>query len=688
VHGKVIPKDIKDLTTQATVPWSSLLAYYPMTDIKSNTTNDLSGQNKTLALYNISSAQAQTAPMPYITSNDGNWTSESTWLHGNVWDIESIANNKDHSIVRISSNVSTSSSHNHGGLIIDSNKTLTVNGDNVINNSLYLELNGTLDLMNDSQLIQTTTSDLVTSATGKILRRQEGTPSPYWYNYWSAPVGATAATSLTDNNASTHNTNNTDFNLGMLKDGAGLNATFTSNFTGSNSISTYWLYNYINGRTYWDWERITTGAPLSSGVGYTQKGTGTGASEQQYIFEGKPNNGTILIDVEDVGGPGSLANFTKTEYLLGNPYSSAIDIHKFIDDNAGVIDGYLQLWQQWGGSSHSLSEYEGGYAQVNKTGSIKAFQFVSFYGGNNGSQDGTLVTTRYLPVGQGFIVEIVADDQVEFNNSQRIFIKEADADGTYNNGSVFSKTTKDKSSKEALSKAANEDEIMQKIRLEFNSVLGPQIRRELLLGFSNFTTDGYDYGYDAKNTEIRYDDLNLDLDGQNMNIQAYGPITADKVVSLNFKSSGDNTFEIRITELENMDTDQEIYLRDNLTNTYFDLTLGTAYRYSSEQGIYNERFEIVFQSQQQELSTEDSLITENHIYYQNKINTLFVKKLNSAVSKLSLINMRGQSVLEMQDVSREQLENGITFNNIATGTYVVCMRTETNEVLTKKIIKK
>uniref|UniRef100_UPI00037138BC T9SS type A sorting domain-containing protein n=1 Tax=Algibacter luteus TaxID=1178825 RepID=UPI00037138BC len=221
---------------------------------------------------------------------------------------------------------------------------------------------------------------------------------------------------------------------------------------------------------------------------------------------------------------------------------------------------------------------------------------------------------------------------------------------------------------------------------EFNSITGPETRHELLLGFSTQTTDAFDYGYDAINTETRNNDLNLDLEGKNMNIQAYGPITADKVVPLNFKSSGENSFEIRITEKDNLEESQEIYLRDNLTGTYFDLTQDAAYSFSSAQGIFNDRFEIVFQSEQQSLSTEESMVTENYIYYQNTTNTLFVKKLNSAVSKLSLINMRGQTVLELLDVSTEQLQNGIPFNNIATGAYVVCMRTEANEVLTKKVI--
>ncbi|MFC4401068.1 hypothetical protein ACFOX1_13775, partial [Mariniflexile soesokkakense] len=90
---------------------------------------------------------------------------------------------------------------------------------------------------------------------------------------------------------------------------------------------------------------------------------------------------------------------------------------------------------------------------------------------------------------------------------------------------------------------------MKKIRMEFNSVVGPKTRREVLMGFSETTTDGYDYGYDAECDEGSNNDFNLDLDGKNMNIQAYGPIANDKVVPLNFKSSGNNTFEIRATEL-------------------------------------------------------------------------------------------------------------------------------------------
>ncbi|MEL0455515.1 LamG domain-containing protein [Flavobacteriaceae bacterium SZ-1-7] len=682
VQGKIIPKDIEDLSTNTTINWSTLLAYYPMADIISyDRTTDYSNNDRITKLHNITSFQQQTAPMPFETGANGCWCTEGTWLHGDVWDIENVANVKDWSIVRVSHNLSTSNSHTNLGLIIDSGKTFTIQSDNLIQNTWYLELNGTLDLADDSQLVQTVKSDLVTSASGKVMRRQEGTNSPYRYNYWSSPVGTTGVTSLTDNNSASHNTNNSNFQLQMLKDASGLGMGFTSSYTASGNISTYWLYTYINGLNYWDWASIGTSTALSPGVGYTQKGTGNPGTEQQYIFEGKPNNGTILLNVTDKGGPGSVPNASKTEYLLGNPYASALDVHQFIDDNVGVIDGTLQLWQQWSGSSHNLSEYNGGYAQVNKLGSTRAYQFVGFYGAHNGSQDGTIVPTRYLPVGQGFIAEIVADGQVEFNNGQRVFIKESDADGTYNNGSVFSKGSSGKSSK-----AASTSNVMKKIRLEFSSTAGPETRRELLLGFSDYTTDAFDYGYDAKCTESNNNDLNLSLEGQNMTMQAYSAITADKAVPLNFKSSGDNAFEIRATELENMEEGQEIYLRDNLTGSYFDLTQDVAYAFSSGAGVFNSRFEIVFQSQSQLLGVEESMETKNSIYYLNNNKTLYVKKLHNKEGHLALLNMHGQTILEMENLLSGQLAKGVELKNVASGSYMVCLRTEANEVLTKKII--
>ncbi|WP_339752109.1 LamG-like jellyroll fold domain-containing protein [uncultured Winogradskyella sp.] len=688
VKGKIIPKQIKDTKTLQKVSWANLLAYYPMTDIKNSTTSDYSENNNTLKLMNISTVQEQTAPMPYQTNANGDWSSQGTWLHGDVWDIEDAISNKDWSIVNIKNNVTSYNSHTNLGLFINTNKKLTIMGDNKVENTWYLELNGALDLKDDSQLIQGINSDLVTSTTGKILRRQEGTSSVYWYNYWASPVGSIGATTLLDTNTSSNNTNNSNFNLGMLKEPSGSNFQFTSSYHEIGKISTYWLYTYINGITYYDYAILNPNTALQPGVGYTQKGTGASGTEQQYLFEGKPNNGTILINVIDTGGNGSIPAVSKTDYLLGNPYASAIDLHKFIDDNSGVIDGVIHLWQQWSGLSHVLDEYNGGYAQVNKTGSIRAYQFVGIEGATNGNQDGTKKPSKYLPVGQGFMTEIVANGTIVFKNSQRVFIKETDADGNYNNGSVFFRNATSSQNQETTEDSTSEEGLMQKMRIEFTSVDGPSTRRELLLGFSEDTSDDYDYGYDAKNVEEYNDDLNLVFDDELMTIQAYSEIAEDKVVPLTLKTSGSYNYTIALTEIENISEDQEIYLKDNLADSYYNLRSEQPYEFSSEAGEFANRFEIVFQEQSESLSLIDQAIDDLNIYYAFKRNKIVVLNPNNKkIKSIEVYNVLGQSVYRNNAIYQSTY-NEFEVHNLSTGTYIIKLMTDDNAMISKKIIVK
>ncbi len=246
------------------VNWSDLQMYYPMTNVVNGTISDESNNNHVAKLYNISTLQEQTAPMPFETQQDGNWHDKSTWLHGDVWYIpgdevvEAATYGSDErlnwGIYHIKNNVALSTSLTKENVVPDeingiealgviieekdasnNNVTFTIGNNTAGTNpkdqqlkvNMYLELNGILDLQNDSQLTQGMQSDLVTSATGKILRRQEGYSSSYWYNYWASPVGSLGATALTDNNTTINNTNNSVYNLGMLKKPNDTNFQFT-----------------------------------------------------------------------------------------------------------------------------------------------------------------------------------------------------------------------------------------------------------------------------------------------------------------------------------------------------------------------------------------------------------------------------------------------------------------------------
>ena len=703
VSGSSIPKPIKDEVSGSTLNWSNLKLYYKFgTDFIGTTTRDHSADNNHGKLQNIYTQQIETAPTPYITSANGSWDDTNTWLHGDVWDMpgdilfpnDLSSTNVTSAIVQINHDITLDSpvasstlfanTINEGeldlvGLIVNSSGTLTLGEtieDHAVNSSQYIELNGTINLLNDSQLVQTSTSDLVTSANGKILRRQQGTSNKFRYNYFSSPVGAIGVTTYNDNNTSSNNTNNSPFTLNSLKDQSELAFSFTTNHDEVGKISTFWTYTYLNGLSYFDWANFNETNAIAPGVGYTQKGTGNAGATQEYIFEGKPNNGTILIAVDDVDGDASNESepaVTLTSTLVGNPYPSAIDAHKFIDDNNTVIDGTLYLWEQWAGDSHVLAEYQGGYSIINKMAKIRAFQISGILGANTGSQDGTLTPTQYIPIGQSFFTEVLNDGFIEFNNSQRVFKTETSGQ------SVFFKQTLELKKQQNENITAN-DNSMQKVYLKFNADNG--FSREIVVGFSDFTSEGFDYSYDGKMSDLQVDDFYTILEGHPMITQGYSPITIDKEVSLTYKSSTQQICEISAFNFEGLDAEQNVYLRDNYENTYTDIK-NQSYSFVSESGLFTDRFDIVFKLDSTLSNPEFGL--ENILVYSNN-KRLYVKGLDEEVRVFSVINMLGQEVLKINSVNANTLASGVQTSSFSAGVYIVDIMLENSTKFTKKVI--
>ncbi len=690
IKGTIIEKNIEDFTTSATLNWTDLIAYYPMTNILEGKTNDLTGNSRNLTLHNITTVQEQTTPLPYETVADGAWTTEGTWLHGDVWDIEDVPNNKNWSIVHIKNNVTTNSSHTQLGMFIDGTKSLTINGDNSITNSWYLQLDGTLDLGDDSQLVQGPFSDLVTDADGNILRRQEGNANKFWYNYWSSPVGSLGVSTLTDNNGPTNNTNNTPFSLNMLKDGTGTNIAFTSAFDEVGKISTEWLHNFQNGLTYYNWSQISSSSSIEPGIGYTQKGTGNAGTEQQYLFEGKPNNGTILIAADDLDGDESgvgesVQDISFTTSLIGNPYPSALDADEFIRDNIDfdngfinpIIQGTILLWEQWAGTSHYLNEYEGGYGYINLTETERAYQHpnIVISDPTNPDNRGIKTPTKFIPVGQAFFVEVVNDGNIEFNNSQRVFKKEDLGE------SVFFRSSNTDNTEASTEETAAETQIL---RLEFGVSSGAS--RSFVLGFTEDATDGYDYGLDGGLIlDPPADDMGSLLNGQQYVIQAFAPYTPDKEIDLVLHASGNFTYTLKSTEISNFPVDQDLFIKDLLTGQSYDLRSTEPYNFTSVAGSFTDRFKVIFQDPET-LSTQDLTNDNTLIYVNQPEDKLFVKQLYEQIKQLSIINLLGQTIKTYTNLSNQALENGVNISDLNKGVYLIRLTKYNDQAINKKVI--
>jgi hypothetical protein len=89
----------------------------------------------------------------------------------------------DWNIVKTTDNITTAGNKTVLGLLVDSN-TLEANNNN--KKAHYLKVNGKIDLVGKSQLIQTEGS--VETTSGFIERDQLGQSNKYNYNYWSSPV--------------------------------------------------------------------------------------------------------------------------------------------------------------------------------------------------------------------------------------------------------------------------------------------------------------------------------------------------------------------------------------------------------------------------------------------------------------------------------------------------------------------
>jgi hypothetical protein len=142
------------------------------------------------------------------------------------------------------------------------------------------------------------------------------------------------------------------------------------------SIADYWIWKFANqpDDMYSAWQHLRSTGDLSPGEGFTMKGvtntSGNVLLEQSYVLKGKPNNGDITLPL-----------IVGNDYLVGNPYPSAIDAHAFIIDNGPTIEGNgnttgtLYFWEHLGGGSYNLAEYQGGYATYNLAGAVPAVAY-------------------------------------------------------------------------------------------------------------------------------------------------------------------------------------------------------------------------------------------------------------------------------------------------------------------------
>ncbi len=694
--GKVLPSAITKNEIES-IPWNNLIAYYPMSRMVFGSVKDESNSGNDASMMNYNHLDAQTAPLPYQSTQDGDWDDSNTWVNGDVQYLPGVdsylagSQTIDYNIVEINDNVTMDNSNTSLipdgtnrtilGLIINSGD-LQIDGNTATNDgfsltvSHYLKIDGTLDLEGESQLIQTADSDFDTSSTGTLERDQQGTTNIYTYNYWSSPVSPTS---------------NSSYTVGGVISNVGF---ITNSYDGTSSPvqnADYWIWKFSNSLadTYSNWQHVRSGGSLLVGEGFTMKGPGTVGLDQNYVFTGQPNNGDITLNVTQ-----------GNSYLIGNPYPSAIDANAFLQDHLSVADGgnnteniingALYFWEHFGGSSHQLSDYQGGYATYTLMGAAYAVNNDTRI--NDDNSTGSKLPERYIPVGQGFFVsttldtdlvgdpndpdinETIMGGNIIFKNSQRVFQKEAIP------GSLFFK-----SKNKATKTSSNTEDNRQKIKLMFDSPKG--YHRQLLVGIDEHATNGFDLGYDALINEDNQEDSFWMLNNSKLIIQAVNNFSDTQILPIGVKIYEEGMSTFRIDELLNIDNNSNVFLYDKNLEILHDLNESN-YDVYLNSGEHLERFELRFSSSGiQSLSNEELDAKKLQVFYSNNEKHLIIHNPELIdIHSLKMYSILGNEVFTINELKKENLKKYkiLKFNS---GAYIINLDIE-GKSLTKKVIIK
>jgi hypothetical protein len=557
----------------------------------------------------------------------------------------------------------------------------------VVYSKCNLELNGANSnfyLRNEGQFLQGgTTLNGENKGVGNLSVFQEGTANNFGYNYWCSPVGVPVAAA-----------GNNDFQLDQvikrpLDNVTPQTPTFTSSLNGTTTntlltISNRWIYTFRAQNNYSQWNYVGQSGTVLSGLGFTMKGisgsdnTNPGetlennpGNNQRYDFRGKPNEGTINIEV--AGLSGQYTNNT----LTGNPYPSAINLNLFLLENSGysinyssgavtnlsspapasgIINGNAYFWEhEKPATSHVLVQYIGGYGTYvpNNTNAFSpgTYNNASW---NTYTADGSLNvpggtggTERYkrmfCPVGQGFMVRGTAIGFAQMKNLYRAFVKESVANNSEFNRNSTSVSTLNPDNWDDILNVAGVDYTqfskLQVPQIKIHTIINNQFTKEITMAFNPNTTDGFDTAMDAisYDTSLTYDayfSINNDSNGY---IITTLPFDINKRIPFTLKAGNQTAFKVFVGDIINFTGSHNVYLYDGLTGVYNDIK-NSYFETTLPAGIYTNRFEITFKN---DALSASNPIKEDIVVFQNNTNQLLT------VSNPNLLDLKSFTLFDI-----------------------------------------
>lgn len=521
----------------------------------------------------------------------------------------------------------------NGSLTIQPNQGITVNGDiSAPDDAIVIE--------SDGSLVQTKIENA--NGNGKIIAKRKVNMKTADYTYWSSPVAGQVLRNTVNGNT----------------------ANSTGGFSPGTPNNLILQYNEVN-----DGFKVTTDATFVPAKGYAIRGKSTYGLDftaDELAFRGTLHNGDYNIPVQK--SKNTLINGVSTEHgynLIGNPYPSHIDFYKLYAlsqgegvRNSDIISATAWFWTNVPGApttQNGSSYNSNNYATLNLSGGAPA----------TGSDDiESPEPNQFIKVGQGFIVQVATTPPtgttpdvatLKFDNS----IRTNDSSGFFYNNNK------------------NENGL-NRYRLKLTSPY--KVVNTILLAHLDKATDAYDADYDAELFSIGDDSFYSKLNAKKLQIQARkNPLMDADVIELGTKYSVSGTYKISLGKTEGaFVSDQKIYLKDKLNNTYTDLT-SQDYSFSASKGIDESRFEIVYKGSEV-LETGASAKSDFTVY---KDGTDYVVTSSKVLGKVEIYDGVGR-LMHGSKTSNKSIR--IDSSSFINGIYIMKVE-NSGDIRTKKIIK-